>query len=38
MHMHGRVGLVTQVQILGPTSEFESIQSDHKAAFIRIMW
>ena len=29
--------LVTQVQILGPTSEFESVQWDRKAAFIRIM-
>ena len=29
--------LVTQVQILGPTSEFESVQWDRIEAFIRIM-
>ena len=30
-------GLVTHIQILGPTSEFESVQWDRIEAFIRIM-
>jgi len=32
-----RVWPVTQVQILGLTSEFENVQRDRKAAFIRIL-
>ena len=36
-HMRAWEGLVTQVQILGPASEFESVQWDCKAAFLRIL-
>jgi len=35
---HVREGLVTQVQILGLASEFESDQRNCKAVFIGIMW
>ena len=38
LRMCVREGLVTHVQILGLTSEFENNQWNRKMAFIRIMW